>query len=73
MKLKMLLRTVLNSKINVELQEMMDKSLSKIDTVIDITSKIFINFAESILTNFPELKNNCRDIFREIIYSNVER
>lgn len=38
----------------------------KVSEVKDDVLQIYI---ESILKNYPDLKDSCRDIFREIIYS----
>lgn len=34
-----------------------------------IAGKILLEFSESIKTNYPELKDFCREIFRDILYS----
>ena len=75
MALSEVLKKILSSKINIELYNMVEKSMnqSKIDQVIVYASEIFVNFVESVLTSFPELKSSGRDIFREIIYSDVQR
>ena len=57
MALSEVLKKILSSKINIELYNMVEKSMnqSKIDQVIVYASEIFVNFVESVLTSFPEL------------------
>ena len=57
-------------KVKAKLTEIMAKNRGLPDkSVVEHVAKIFRSFVEHMLSNYPDLADTCRDIFRDIIMS----